>query len=288
MLSLIGAVLYALAALAIKLAILRGASSWSVTFYSNLASGSIFLPLLLFGHETWHLSQAWMAIVAGVLFFVGQIATFRSIASGDVSIATPALSSKVVFVALLSLAIGARPEGNLWVAVGLTMAGMLLLHRGPRGAHAAHPLTTLGWALLAALVFSAADVLVQAGSPRAGFTLFMPVMFGTVMLISLPFLLPHMPRGDAARARPGAWRWGAAGISLLAVQILGVGTAIGVYGNATAVNVIYGSRGLWSVVLAAMAVRFLKITEGTRDRRTLLYRLAGSLLILSAVVVAVL
>lgn len=255
MLSLVGAVLYALAALFIKLAILRGASSWSVTFYSNLASGSIFLPLLLFGHGTWHPSQAWLAVAAGVLFFVGQIATFRSIASGDVSIATPALSSKVVFVALLSLAIGARPDRNLWVAVGLTMAGMLLLHRGPRGAHATRPMVTLGWALLAALVFSAADVLVQAGSPRA---------------------------------RPGAWRWGAAGIGLLAVQILGVGAAIGVYGNATAVNVIYGSRGLWSVVLAAMAVRFLRITEGTRDRRTLLYRLAGSLLILSAVVVAVL
>lgn len=286
-LSLSSALVYAVAALLIKLAMSRGASSWSVTFYSNLTLGLIFLPLLAFGHSAWHSGEIWWALGSGMLFFAGQIATFRAISSGDVSIATPALASKVVFVALLSLAAGAHPEARLWAAVGLTMAGMLLLNRGPRAARASHPLITLGWSIIAALVFAAADVLVQIGAPRAGFTLFMPVMFGTVALVSLPLLLPHLPRGVEARPRPGAWRWGAAGIALLALQTMPVAVAIGVYGNATAVNVVYGSRGLWSVIIVALVARQFGVSEGTRDKRTLLFRLGGSILILAAVIVVV-
>lgn len=287
-LSLVSAAVYAVAALFIKLAMSRGASSWSVTFFSNITMGAVFLPMALFAHETWTPVYLGWAFGAGLLFFTGQIATFRSLASGDVSIATPALASKVVFVALLSLTVrGSRPDPDLWLAVGLTMAGMVLLNSGPRTRHASRPLATLGWALLAAFVFAAADILVQVGAPRTGFTLFMPVMFGTVALVSIPTLAPRVPRGEAARTRRGAWRWGTTGIVLLSLQATGVAAAIGIYGNATAVNVVYGSRGLWSVIIVALVARHLGITEGTRDKRTLLFRLAGSVLILAAIIVVV-
>lgn len=279
---------YSVGALFLKLAMSRGASSWAVTFFSNGAMGLVFLPMLLFAHESWAPGHLGWAAGAGALFFTGQIATFRSLASGDVSIATPALASKVVFVALLSLAApGAHPDPDLWLAVGLTMAGMVLLNSGPRARHVSRPLVTLGWALLAALSFAAADILVQVGAPRAGFTLFMPVMFGLVALISIPTLAPRIPRGEAARTRPGAWRWGAAGVCLLAVQAAGFAGTIGVYGDATGANVVYSSRGLWSVILVAAVARQLGVAEGTRDARILAVRFAGSALILAAVVVVV-
>ena len=288
LLPLFSAVVYSVAALFIKLAMSRGANSWSITFFSNVAMGAVFLPMLFFARESWAPEHLGWALGAGALFFAGQIATFRALAGGDVSIATPALASKVVFVALLSLCVpGSRLDPDLWLAVGLTMAGMVLLNSGPRTQHAARPLATLGWALLAAAGFAAADILVQVGAPRAGFTLFMPVMFGVVALVSVPTLAPHLPRGEAARTKPGAWRWGAIGITLLACQATTLAAAIGIYGDATGVNVVYGSRGLWSVLLVAIVARHLGVAEGTRDARTFLVRLGGSILILAAVIVVV-
>ena len=279
---------YAVAALFLKLAMSRGANIWAVTFFSNAAMGLVFLPMLLFNREAWSPGHLLWAVGAGALFFGGQIATFRALGGGDVSIATPALASKVVFVALLSLSVpGSRPDPDLWLAVGLTMAGMILLNSGPRSKHASRPLVTLGWSLLAALSFAAADILVQVGAPRAGFTLFMPVMFGVVALVSLPTLLPRVPRGHAVNTRPGAWRWGTAGVALLAVQAAGFATTIGAYGDAAGANVIYGSRGLWSVIVVALVAKHLGVAEGTHDARVMFVRLAGSILILSAVIVVV-
>jgi uncharacterized membrane protein len=288
LLPLAGAMVYALAAVSLKLALSRGANIWAVTFLSNMAMGLVFLPMLLFCRDSWSPGHLGWALGAGALFFGGQIATFRALAGGDVSIATPALASKVVFVALLSLAVpGSRPDPDLWLAVGLTMAGMILLNRSPRARQASRPLVTIGWSLLAALSFAVTDILVQVGAPRAGFTIFMPVMFGVVALVSVPTLGPRLPRGGAARVRPGAWRWGALGVILLALQATTLAAAIGIYGDAAGVNVVYGSRGLWSVILVALVARHLGVAEGTHDPRTLFDRLTGSVLILAAVIAVV-
>jgi uncharacterized membrane protein len=282
-LPLAAALLYAAAALCVKIALGRGVTTLDSLFHSNLVLAAFFLPLVFFGHEHWNTTHLPWALLAGLLFFLGQVGTFRSLQSGDVSIATPALAAKVVFVALLSLLVpGSRPDPDLWLAVFLTMTGMLLLHRGPTTA-AARPLVTLVWALFAALSFAGTDIVVQVGAAMAGFTLFMPVMFGTVAALSLPLLAPaRRRRADAVRA-PGALTWAAAGIVLLGLQAVGMGTTIGLFGDATSANVVYSSRGLWSLLLLALVAHRLGVKDSVRDRRTLLLRILGSILILAAV-----
>lgn len=283
LLPLASALLYAAAALCLKIALGRGLTTWAVLFFSNMVLGLFFLPLLFFGTSGWNPSATPWALLAGLLFFVGQIGTFRSLQSGDVSIATPALAAKVVFVALLSLPIpGSRPDPDLWLAVILTMAGMVLLQRGPVR-RASRPLATLAWALLAALSFAAADIVVQTGAPAAGFTLFMPVMFGTVAALALPLLWPHVLRSPRPVSDRGAWRWMATGVVLLGLQAMGMGTAIGLFGDATGANVVYGSRGLWSLLFLAVIARRLGIEDSVFDRRTLVLRALGAVCILAAV-----
>lgn len=283
MLPLASALLYAAAALCLKIALDRGVTTWSVLFFSNMVLGVFFLPLLLFGPTGWQVAAAPWALLAGLLFFLGQIGTFRSLQSGDVSIATPALAAKVVFVALLSLLVpGSRPDPDLWLAVVLTMAGMILLHRGPRHA-ASRPLPTLAWALFAAFSFAATDIVVQVFAPQAGFTLFMPVMFGTVAALALPLLWPHVLRAPRRTRHPGALGWMSGGVVLLGLQAVGMGTAIGLFGDATGANVVYGSRGLWSLLLLALFAHHLGVKDNIRDRRTLALRVLGSILILAAV-----
>jgi drug/metabolite transporter (DMT)-like permease len=243
----------------------------------------LFTPLLFAGSSGWNFEAAPFALLSGFLFFLGQVGTFRSLQSGDVSIATPALAAKVVFVALLSLFVpGSRPDPDLWLAVILTMAGMVLLHRGP-SRPASRPLPTLAWALMAALSFAAADIVVQIGAPAAGFTLFMPVMFATVTALSLPLLRPHILRAPRRAVQAGARKWLAAGVVLLGVQAMGMASAIGLFGDATAANVVYGSRGLWSLLLLALFAKMLGISDAIFDRGTLAVRVVGCALILVAV-----
>ncbi len=283
LLPLASALLYAMAALCVKIAMGRGATTWAVLFYSNVTVGALFLPLLFFGTDGWQIAGIPLALAAGFLFFLGQIGTFRSLQSGDVSIATPALAAKVVFVALLSLPLpGSRPDPDLWLAVLLTMAGMILLQGGHQRA-ASRPWMTLGWALMAAFSFAATDIVVQVGAPRAGFTLFMPVMFGTVALLALPLLRPHVLQDPRRSQAAGTKRWMAAGVVLLGLQAVGMGAAIGLFGDATSANVVYGSRGLWSLLLLALFAPVLGIKDSVFDRRTLVRRVLGSILILFAV-----
>lgn len=284
LLPLASALLYAMAALCVKIALGRGVTTWSVLFFSNMVLGLFFFPMLFFGTAGWNVAAAPWALLAGFLFFLGQIGTFRSLQSGDVSIATPALAAKVVFVALLSLLIpGSRPDPDLWLAVLLTMTGMILLHRGPSH-RASRPLPTLAWALFAAFSFAATDIVVQVAAPAAGFNLFMPVMFGTVALLALPLLWPHVLHAPRRPRADGARRWMTIGVVLLGLQAVGMGTAIGLFGDATGANVVYGSRGLWSLLLLALLAHRLGIKDSVFDRRTLLLRVIGSVLVLVAVV----
>ena len=283
LLPLASAVVYAAAALCLKIAMGRGTTTWAVLFYSNLLLGVLFLPLLFAGSSGWNMHAAPLALLSGFLFFLGQVGTFRSLQSGDVSIATPALAAKVVFVALLSMLVpGSRPDPDLWLAVILTLAGMILLHRGPKQ-NTSRPLVHLAWALSAALSFAAADIVVQIGAPAAGFTLFMPVMFATVMALSLPLLRPHILRPSRRETHPGAGRWLAIGVVLLGLQATGMASAIGLFGDATAANVVYGSRGLWSLLLLALFAKTLRIHDAIFDRSTLASRSIGCILIIVAV-----
>lgn len=246
--------------------------------------GLIYLPLLFFGRESWCFAFAPSVVIGGVLFFAGQIGTFRSLASGDVSIATPALASKLVFVALLSLAIpGNHASVDLWIAVILTMAGVMLLHHGPVHS-SSRPLATAGWAIFAAVCFAATDVITQAFVPKTGLTLFLPLLFATVGLLSFPLLLPRAFRRKRP-LQPRAWVWGWTGIGVLVAQSAGVAVAIGLFGDATGVNVVYSSRGLWSLIILAFVARRIGVTEGTLDRKTFALRFLGSALILAAVVI---
>ena len=285
LLPLASALLYAAAALCVKIALGRGVTTLDILFYSNLVLAAFFLPLAFFGQEHWSATHLPWALLAGALFFLGQVGTFRSLQSGDVSIATPALAAKVVFVALLSLLVpGSRPDPDLWLAVFLTMAGMLLLHGRP-ATTASRPFVTLAWALFAAFGFAATDIVVQVGAPRAGFTLFMPVMFGTTAALSLPLLIPARRRRGRAVYSPGATTWAAAGIVLLGLQAIGMGTTIGLFGDATGANVVYSSRGLWSVVAVWLIGHWFANTERKMGPRVMLFRLAGALLMTFAIVV---
>lgn len=273
---------YAFAALMLKRATQGGAGPWRISFITNWVQAAIFSLLWLLPCEhaatPTHVAHA---VLSGLVFFVGQVFTFLALSRGDVSVATPVLGSKVIFVALFTVLLGAASiTPAMWAAVLLTAIATALLGGGGGSAKGDVLFRSLLYGFSAAAAFALTDVLQQRWVKAWGFTHYAPTMFATVALLSIG-LVPFF-QGKLSELPPGAWRWGAGGGTLLGVQALGIAWSIVTIG-ATTTNVLYNSRGVWSVVLVWTVGHWFGNAERTHGRAVMARRLAGSALLLLAI-----
>jgi drug/metabolite transporter (DMT)-like permease len=276
---------YVFAVLLLKRSAAWGVGVWRTTFISNMAMGAVFSSLLLLGGNGQPWSMLWQPLTAAALFFAGQIFTFLALHHGDVSVATPVMGIKIVLVALSSVLLLSDPVPlKWWVAAGLSSLAIVLLSRGEtRPRHAAG--RTVAAAALAAVCFALADVLVQKWAPAWGPGRFLPIMFGTVAVLSFG-LVPFFSAPLRAVPR-AAWGWLVGGGVLLAMQAGSMAYALGVFGDATAVNIVYSARGLWSVVAVWLVGHWFANEEQKLAPAVLRSRLAGAVLMLAAIALVV-
>jgi drug/metabolite transporter (DMT)-like permease len=276
---------YVAAVLLLKRSAAFGVGLWRTTFVANLTTAVFFAPFWALGPAENPTGEWWQPVLTSLLFSVGQIFTFRAI-QGDVSVATPVLGLKIILVAVFStwlLADGVPLQW--WLAALLSTAAIAMLHRG-RPASTRQVGRTVLMAAFAAASFALSDVFVQKWTPLWGVGRFQPILFGLVMLWSLAFIpLFRFP----LRTIPIAgWRWLLPGSLLLALQAAGMSVAVGVYGDATAVNVVYSSRGLWSVLAVWLVGHWFRNDEQQLGATVLRGRLLGAGLMLAAIGVVLL
>lgn len=281
------AVLYVLAALTLKRAgVAYGVGVWRTNFVANWTLFLIFVPWWFWQGGTVHpLGDYWQPAVAGLCFLGGQAFVFLALNVGDVSITTPVMGSKVILVALISsvLRVGEVPLA-WWIGAALSALAIVLLHAGEsRSAHRRVGQTVL-LAGMSAASFSLGDVLLQKWVPAWGSGNFFPPMFLLVGLYSFAFV-PFF--NGTLRALPAqGWRWLSGGALLMALNTAGIVLTIGIWGDATAVNIVYSVRGLLSVVFVWLIGHWFSSTEQHLDRRVMKYRLAGAALMIAAIVLA--
>src|SRR3954466_10098233 len=112
---LISAGLYSFAALALKRATANGAGPWRISFVTNWIQALFFAPLWLLGGQPFEWLHLGHAMIVGVVFFIGQVLTFLALSRGDVSVTTPVLGTKVVFVAIFVVVLlNERVPTALW------------------------------------------------------------------------------------------------------------------------------------------------------------------------------
>jgi drug/metabolite transporter (DMT)-like permease len=261
-----------------------GVGVWRTTFVANLFIAICIAPFWLMGGNGG--GVFWQPLVTGSLFFIGQVATFIALERGDVSVATPVLGAKILLVALISALLLPDPTPlKWWIAAALSTAAIVLLNRRPAGtpsiSRSRHVGSTIIFALIAALAFAICDVLVQKWTPAWGVGRFLPLMFFTVGASSFA-LIPFFSAPLRRIERP-AWPWLIGGAVLLALQASSVGYAIGAFGDATAVNVVYSSRGLWSVLAVWWIGHWFQNDEQSLGPAILRLRLWGAGLMLAAI-----
>lgn len=274
------ALIYVLAALFIKQSITAGCGQRHVNLAVNLLPAAAFQLLwLLAGPIDW--AQAWKPLVASCTFFLGQVFTFLALRNGEVSVTTPVLGTKVVFTAMFSALVFAQGLELRWWLGALACSLGVMFVTGATWRTLLPRLMELDalFAIGAAAAFGLTDVLVQHWTHPLGVPAFVALMFGMTGILALAVFLPGL-RGRIPRAGLKPLGLGAL---LYSIQILSMATALGLHRSATAVNIVYGSRAVWSVVLAWMLARLFHAEESRDPREIMLRRLAGALLVFGAV-----
>jgi len=285
LLPLFAAIVYVVAALLLKRASDLGADVWRSTRIINYTQALMAVPFWLLGGTIPSSSLWWQPVIAGLLFFAGQVFTLLALTTGDVSVATPVLGLKIVLVALLSVVLIGDPVGaRLWTAAALSSVAITLLNLSPGHSHR-RVARTIVLAALGAAAYASFDVLVQKFSPVWGTGRFLPLAMACGAAYSLA--LPKGRRDDPTSPRPYT-RWLAGGAMCFAVQGLMFMSAVSIYRQVTSANVLYSSRGLWSVVGVWAVGHWFTNREQHLGARVLVWRLIGAILLLAAIVMVLL
>jgi drug/metabolite transporter (DMT)-like permease len=272
---------YGFASLILKRALDGGAGPMRIAFLNNVAIGVYFLPGLWLLPHPFEIKMLFWPLVASLLYFVGQISIFLAMRIGDVTVLSPVLGSKVVFVAIFTAMLGAGPmPWTSWLASILAASAVFLLglsHWSDRR----RLLQTALLGLTSASLYGRCDLILQMHASEIGAMPFVALMMSATMIESL-VLLPFFRQPLRAIPR-AAWPWAFWGSLLCAAQSGGMAYTTSHYGHANAVNVVYSTRGLWSILLVCVAGPWFGNQERAAGAGVMARRIAGALLLLVAV-----
>lgn len=282
------ALLYVIAALTIKRAGALGVGVWRTSFVANWMMFLVFLPWwFVLGGEWRAPADYWQPAVTALCFLGGQVFIFLALHRGDVSVTTPVMGTKVILVALFSslLRVGEVPL-RWWLGAALSAGAVALLHGGERHGARRQVGATALLAMASAGSYGLGDVLMQKWVPAWGAASFFPPMFLLVGLYSFVFV----PFFSAPLRELGgeAWRWVGMGGLLMAINNAGIVLTLGIWGGATAVNIVYSARGLFSVLAIWAIGHWFASTERHLSPGVLRSRFVGAALMVGAIALVLL
>jgi drug/metabolite transporter (DMT)-like permease len=279
------AIIYALGSIAIKRALKEGVSMDQSFHLTNFVMGILFLPLFAIEKTPVNWAEIYKPLIMGIAFFAGTWLTFLGIKRGDVSLVTPIMGTKVVFVAIgVVLLTGKEISPALWIAAVLTPLGIFVtgltdLKKGK------HLFFTVLVTLASAAFFGLCDVLVNWWAGDFGAVSFLAV--GT-LLVALLSLVMWLFQGQPTLRMPksgAGWAWSAA--LFIGLQAMLIGLSLSFFDDATGINVVYASRALWVIVLVVVFGTFLGNTEHRDNGKGFLWRVIGTVILTAAIIIAV-
>lgn len=287
------AVIYTLGVLLLKRSTEYQPGPWRTTLLCNLVAAAVFAPMWWWAEPIVDYSLLWQPFLVALFFVIGQTFVVLAVTQGDVSLATPILGLKILFVTLILLVFADQiPTVWIWPASILAILAVACLsYQGGNGLTRPVDDQTKFWggrigltaalSLIAALAYAIFDSMIQVWAPAFTVATFLPIVMVFGALISLA-MIPKL-EGSFASISRAAWPWLIGGSILTGLQSVFLTYAIGTWGQAAQANVVYSSRGLWSVIAVATVGRIFSRTEFEAPRSVKTMRLVGAILITLAI-----
>jgi drug/metabolite transporter (DMT)-like permease len=277
--------IYVLGALWVRRSADLGVGVWRATFVANALSALFFSPLLLLGGPGQPLSLLWQPSALAALLVTGQLLGFVALTRGDVTVATPVLGLKTVIVAsLTALILADAIPRRVWFAAVLSSSAIALLSVGHGGRHRRVAMSLIAGGS-AAVVFALFDVLVQKWSPQWGAGRLVPLVMAFSGVFSLSFVpMFNAPLSQIPRPALKPLLTGACCVAIQGIMLI---MTIAAFGDVTAVNIVYATRSLWTVLIVWIAGHWFHNAEQRLGANVLTWRLIGAALMTAAVVLAV-
>lgn len=285
---LFAGVLCSLMFMCMKRALHEGASVWRSALWFNVSAGAMVLPLLFFAETPACDARVYQPLVPGLLFVIGAMLWALALSRGDVSVMAPVMGTKVLlvgFATVVFLRVPVRPV--LWVSAGLVVVALTLM-RGAGHVAGQRFWPTVLLTLCAATGFALSDIGFQAWAPLWGFGLFIPMAIGGAGAVSLAMVMLFRSRQAlSATAR----RWLVAACLLNGVQVLAMSLSLSLLQHenaATAINIVYNSRSVISVVLVWSVGHWFGNVERGHGASVMAARAVGAVLLMAAIVLTIL
>lgn len=279
LLALLAGLIYAGGAIAGKKAMELGCGQVRAVILSNLILSVCFIPHLFISSGWPSLRELAIGAGLGSIFLLAQALLFRALRAGDASLVSPLMGVKSILVAFFLVLLGfsdAPLSSATWLAAGLSAIAVALIG-WPARHHGRASAKGILLAIGSAAAFSLLDSMVPHFSHQTDPVRMLFCIFGSLGLLSL-FLLPWKEEALFRRDQAGdLWVWRSGG--LIALQAVLMSTAIACYRVPTEVNVVYSSRGLWTILFVAWLGKRLCLSEGTLSPWVKARRFAGSLLL---------
>ncbi len=279
LLAMLAGLIYAGGAVFAKKALESGSGQVRAVILSNLVLSLCFIPHLFFSAGWPSFREILIGSGLGSIFLLAQALLFRALLAGDASMVSPLMGVKSILVAFFLVLLGFSHQPlplGVWIAAGLTALAVALIgwpskRNGPLKGKGI--LLALG----SAASFSLLDSMVPHFSHQTDPIRMLFCIFGSLGLLSL-LLLPWREEPVFSRSRAGdGWVWGSA--VLIALQAVLMSSAIACYRVPTEVNVVYSSRGLWTILLVAWLGKKMGLEEGNLSPWIKFRRLLGALLL---------
>lgn len=250
----------------------------------NAVLGLSSLPFWFIGEPMGAWSDLVGPFIVSIGFFAAQLFGIFAIHKGDVSVVTPIMGVKAVMVGLLSLVmIKESQSAGVLAGAGLSAVAIYLI-RGNSHAERKRLLPSIILGVACASAFALTDVMMQLYGGSLGFEKMAAASFTLVLLWSIG-LLPFF-HGSMRNIDSTTFRWLLSGSALMALQALLMAYVLSEYGKATIVNVMYSSRGLWSILIVWVAGHWFSNQEKSVGGSAMFRRFMGAFLLIGAIVLA--
>jgi len=284
-LALLGAVGYSLGSLFNKQAMEGGCGAFRVTAFTIWATALLLIPFAFLYPEPPPLHLWIQPLVAGICFSIGSFFFILALHTGDLRIVAPITGAKPILNALLVWALlGVSVPAGVWIACALTAIALLVL-RTPNVSTSHSFLRTAIITLLSSLSFAFCDTCFQQWAANWGVLRFAAITFSasaTTIFVLTPFFATPWKQISCT-----AKRHLLTGAVLCAAPGLCIGLALGRYGHAPEVNVVYSTRALLSILTVRFLGRWIGSSEHKAPRHVLLRRLAGTVILMAALMLVI-